>query len=55
MPQPDLSRVPEWYHRYINQVSEIDLNVAIRNQTNDFISFLASLPADKIEYRYADD
>lgn len=55
MPRPDLSRVPEWYHRYINQVSEIDLNEAIRIQTSDFISFLASLPADKIEYRYAED
>lgn len=53
MSRPDLSRVPEWYHRYINQVAENDLTVAIQNQTAGFSLFLETLPADKRDFRYA--
>lgn len=54
MSRPDLSRVPEWYHRYINQVKENDLSEAMGNQLTDFILFLTELPADKRDYRYAE-
>lgn len=54
MSRPDLSRVPEWYHRYINQVQENDLMGAIQNQTANFSLFLESLPAEKIDYKYAE-
>ncbi len=54
MPRPDLSRVPEFYHRYINQVKENDLETALKNQMPSFIQFLETLPADKRDYRYAE-
>lgn len=53
MPRPDLSRVPEWYHRYINQVKENDLMKAITRQTNDFIRLMKKIPVEKRNYRYA--
>jgi hypothetical protein len=54
MPRPDLSRVPEYYHNYINQVPESDLMEAFRIQTPSFNRFLKELPADMIDYRYAE-
>ena len=53
MPRPDLSRVPEWYHNYINQVQENNLLKALQNQTGSFIKFLKKLPAEKRNYCYA--
>src|SRR5213075_2346356 len=55
MPRPDLNRVPEFYHNYINQVPENDLMTAFKNQTPLFIDFLTSVPADKIDYVYAEE
>lgn len=54
MSRPDLTKVPEWYHRYINLVEEDDLITAICNQTVSFNSFLDSIPEEKINYRYAE-
>lgn len=53
MPQPDLTRVPEFYHNYINQVPESDLMEAFTNGTATFIDFFEKIPADKRDYRYA--
>jgi hypothetical protein len=53
MPRPDLTRVPEYYHRYINQVPENDLMTALENQTGSFIKLLKKIPAEKVNYRYA--
>ena len=55
MPRPDLSRVPDYYHRYINQVPEKDLMTSLKNQTNPFVSFLKKIPVGKRNYRYAKD
>ena len=55
MPKPDLSTVPEWYHRYINQVQEEDLDKAIQTNTETSIQFLHSIPEEKWNHRYADD
>ena len=55
MPRPDLSRVATYFQRYINQVQEDELIPALRNQAGKFLSFLKSIPADKVNYRYAED
>lgn len=54
MPRPDLSRVAAYFQRYISQVEEDELLPALRNQADSFSAFLKSIPADKIEYRYAE-
>ena len=54
MPRPDLSRVPVYFHNYINQVPEDDLLESFRKQSEVFIQFLESIPPDKYDYRYAD-
>jgi uncharacterized damage-inducible protein DinB len=54
MPRPDLNRVPEFYHNYINQVPDNDLMIAFKNQTSVVIDFFHSIPADKIDYAYAE-
>jgi hypothetical protein len=53
MARPDLSRVPEYFHRYIDQVKEDNINDAFHNQADSFISFLNSIPDSKIDYSYA--
>jgi len=53
MPRPDLSRVPEWYHKYINKVQEDDLLKALADQRLLFMDFLQNLPVEKREFKYA--
>lgn len=53
MPRPDLSRVPEWFHRYINQVPENDLLKALEIQTGSFLKLFKKIPQEKQNYRYA--
>jgi hypothetical protein len=55
MPRPDLSRVPEYYHRYINQVPEDELTDAFTVQAESLFLFLDAIPADKRDHRYAAD
>jgi uncharacterized damage-inducible protein DinB len=55
MPRPDLGRVPEYFHKYINQVEEDDLMDALQKQTRSFLRFLKEIPKDKRNYRYAED
>jgi hypothetical protein len=52
--RPDLTRVPEFYHNYINQVSENDLMSAFKIQTPIVIQFFQNIPANKIEYAYSE-
>ncbi|HET9826276.1 MAG TPA: DinB family protein [Chitinophagaceae bacterium] len=51
--RPELSRVPEFYHKYVNQVPDNDLMTAFKTQTQIFIDFLKKMPSDKIDYAYA--
>ena len=51
MPRPDLSRVPAWYHGYINLVKENDLVKALEAQSPVFIKFLKKIPEQKRNYR----
>jgi uncharacterized damage-inducible protein DinB len=53
MSRPNLNRVPEFYHNYINQVTEDDLITSFKNQTPRFVDFLKNIPANKIDYAYA--
>lgn len=55
MPRPDLAKIPEWYHRYINQVEGNDLVVAMKKQTPVIFRFLNSIPVEKRNYRYGKD
>jgi len=52
--RPDLNRVPEFYHNYINLVPEDDLMSSFKNQSPLFIDFIKSIPANKIDYAYAE-
>lgn len=54
MPRPDLKRVPEFYHNYINQVAENDLMEAFRKESPDIIQFFENIPPSKYDYRYAE-
>jgi uncharacterized damage-inducible protein DinB len=54
MSRPDLSRVPEFYHNYINQVPENDLTIAFNNQSPVVTNFFQNLPANKIDHAYAE-
>ena len=52
--RPDLSRVPEFYHNYINQVPENNIIEAFKNGTPSMIQFLENIPKEKQNFRYAD-
>ncbi|HEX7845118.1 MAG TPA: DinB family protein [Chitinophagaceae bacterium] len=54
MPRPDLSRVPEFYHGYINNVKQDDLAAAVKEHTAIFEDFFNKIPAGKREFRYAE-
>ena len=53
--RPDLSRVGNFYHNYINQVTEDELAEAFDKESASFIRFLDTIPAEKYDYRYAED
>ena len=52
--RPDLTRVPEFYHGYINQVQQNELMPAIKEHTAAFIELFNAIPANKRDYRYAE-
>lgn len=54
MPRPDLSRVPEFYHGYINTVKEDDLLAGLKSSTGNLFALLNSIPPKKHDYRYAE-
>jgi hypothetical protein len=54
MPNVDLSRVPEYYHKYINLVSDRELEEAFAFYPPAFINFLQTIPVEKWDFRYAE-
>lgn len=54
MSTADLTRVPEFYHGYINLVSDEDIYQAFQNNSDKCIHFFESLPAEKVNYKYAE-
>ncbi len=55
MPRPDLSRVAPFYHNYVSHVKEDDLTEAFARHSPELISLLETIPADKYDYRYAEN
>src|SRR6476646_4801729 len=54
MPNVDLSRVPEYYHRYIALAMDDDLPTAFEKHQTELLSFLKNIPKKKWNYRYAE-
>ena len=52
--RPDLSRVGNFYHNYINLVTEDELTEAFNKESASLVRFLDTIPADKYDYRYSD-
>lgn len=54
MPKPDLATIPSFYHRYVQLVQEDDVVTALEKNTNEFLSFINSIPEEKWDHRYAE-
>jgi uncharacterized damage-inducible protein DinB len=54
MKRPDLARVPQFYHKYINLVPGNDLNALLQENKRIISDFLAAIPAEKWTFRYAE-
>lgn len=54
MPNVDLSRVPEYFHRYINLAINEDLKTAFDKHQTELVAFLKEIPKKKWNYRYAE-
>jgi hypothetical protein len=54
MSKPDLTSVPVFYHNYVNQITEDNLDKAIELNTISTIELLQSIPGEKWSYRYAE-
>ena len=52
--RPDLSRVPDFYHNYINQVPEDDIMEAFQKGSSVIIHLFENIPVEKRDYRYAE-
>ncbi|GAB4091789.1 DinB family protein [Flaviaesturariibacter terrae] len=53
MPQLQLDRIPEYYHRYVAQVADLDLAAALAFRRTALLPLLQSLPAERWDYAYA--
>ncbi|MEO8405532.1 MAG: DinB family protein [Chitinophagaceae bacterium] len=54
MSRPDLSRVPEPFHKYINQAKHDDVLKAIDKNGKDFLKLMKSIPKNKYVYAYGE-
>lgn len=55
MAKIDLNRIPEYFHKYVNLVQDDNLHTAFNKNSETFIDFLKKIPAEKLDYRYAED
>jgi hypothetical protein len=55
MEKPTDAELSDYFLRYVSQVKETNLLNALIDQQNEFISFLKLLPADKENFRYAEE
>ena len=53
MPKPAPADYPEYFGKYINQVSEDDLEPAFKNQLSKIHEFLQSIDEQKSDFAYA--
>jgi uncharacterized damage-inducible protein DinB len=54
MANVDLSRVPVFYHKYINTVEEPDLSTAFQKHQSYFLGILNDITSEDWNYRYAE-
>jgi len=54
MSRPALSRVPSFYHNYIDLVDGDDLNALFRRHVSEMQGFFEAIPDGKWDYRYAE-
>lgn len=54
MPRPDLATVPQWYHKYIEQVAAEDALEAITGNGKTALLALQAIPGEKWDHRYAE-
>jgi uncharacterized damage-inducible protein DinB len=54
MANVDLSRVPEYYHKYINLAIDDDIQTAFKKHQTELVSFLKDIPKKKWNHRYAE-
>lgn len=54
MSNVDLSRVPEYYHKYINLTIKDDLKTALQKHQTSLTPFLEAIPDEKWGFRYAE-
>ena len=54
MARPDLSRISQSFHGYINQVKQDDLMTAFHKQSKKAIRFFKNIPEEKTDYAYAE-
>ena len=50
--RPDLSRIGNHFHNYINHVTEDNLAEAFEIQSASLVRFLDNIPTDKYDHRY---
>lgn len=50
----DLTRIPQFYHGYINRIEETDLIALLQRHQVDSFQFFDSIPDDKWDFRYAE-
>src|SRR5580692_8885391 len=50
---PAKSEYPEFHSNYIGKVTGNDLLTALKQAEDNLVNFIRSLPAEKIDYRYA--
>jgi uncharacterized damage-inducible protein DinB len=54
MPKPDLSRIPQYYHNYINQVQGDNIPSIFTQHQQEPLAFLNTIPNEKWDYAYAE-
>jgi hypothetical protein len=53
MANVDNTRIPEYYHKYVNQVNHLDLSSALAFRRDAILPLLRSLPNEQWNYAYA--
>jgi uncharacterized damage-inducible protein DinB len=53
--RPDADEYAPYYHTYISQIQSNNLIEALKNAKGSIVSFLQSIPLDKLDYRYQAD
>ena len=54
MPKAAIGTYPEYYQRYIDQVTETDLNAALENQVAEMKEFLSGISEERSLFAYAE-